>query len=185
MYIPFRFFQSALIKSGGTLSTLSRHGQREQLLRQPGGCHGVSPWPAPGSWVTLTRHLQHLLSARLLSSLYSCRCFSFHFQKFRIKCMLVTQSAQSCLSLCNPMDCSSPPGSSVHWILQVRILQWVAISFSRGSSWPKHPTWVSHTSGRFFTIWATREALCSKSSPDFINYIKTSFTSYSMLLKLT
>ena len=108
MYIPFRFFQSALIKSGGTLSTLSRHGQREQLLRQPGGCHGVSPWPAPGSWVTLTRHFQHLLSARLLSSLYSCRCFSFHFQKFHIKCMLVTQSAQSCLSLCNPMDCSPP-----------------------------------------------------------------------------
>ena len=91
MYIPFCFFQSALIKSGGTLSTLSRHGQREQLLRQPGGCHGVSPWPAPGSWVTLTRHFQHLLSARLLSSLYSCRCFSFHFQKFHIKCMLVTQ----------------------------------------------------------------------------------------------
>ena len=184
MYIPFCFFQSALIKSGGTLSTLSRHGQREQLLRQPGGCHGVSPWPAPGSWVTLTRHFQHLLSARLLSSLYSCRCFSFHFQKFHIKCMLVTQLSHVWV-FATPWTVAPPPGSSVHWILQVRILQWVAISFSRGSSRPKHRNWVSRTSGRFFTIWATREALCSKSSPDFINYIKTSFTSYSMLLKLT
>ena len=43
------------------------------------------------------------------------------------------RSLQSCLSLCNPADCS-PPGSSVHWILQARILEWVAISFSGGSS---------------------------------------------------
>ena len=48
-------------------------------------------------------------------------------------CMSVTQS---CLTLCYPMDCS-PPGSSVPGILQARILEWVAISFSRGSSWPK------------------------------------------------
>ena len=41
----------------------------------------------------------------------------------------------SCPTLCNPMDCS-PPGSSIHGILQARILEWVAISFSRGSSWP-------------------------------------------------
>ena len=41
--------------------------------------------------------------------------------------------AQSCPTLCHPMDCS-PPGSSVHGILQARILEWVAISFSRGSS---------------------------------------------------
>ena len=41
---------------------------------------------------------------------------------------------QSCLTFCNPMDCS-PPGFSVHWILQARILKWVAIPFSRGSSW--------------------------------------------------
>ena len=49
------------------------------------------------------------------------------------------------------MDCS-PPGSSVHGILQARILEWVAISFSRGSSWPRDQTWVSCTVGRFFTI---------------------------------
>ena len=63
---------------------------------------------------------------------------------------------QSCLTLCNPVDCSLP-GSSVHGIFQARILEWVAISFSRGSSWPRDWTWVSHTVGRLFTIWATRE----------------------------
>ena len=44
--------------------------------------------------------------------------------------------AQSCPTHCNPMDCS-PPGSSVHGILQARLLEWVAISFSRRSSWPR------------------------------------------------
>ena len=58
---------------------------------------------------------------------------------------------------CDPMDCSLP-GSSVHGILQERILKWVVISFSRGSSQPKNQTWVSCIAGRFFTDWATREA---------------------------
>ena len=53
------------------------------------------------------------------------------------------------------LDCS-PPGSSVHGILQARILKWVAISFSRGSS--QNRTWISCMAGRFFTNWATREA---------------------------
>ena len=50
--------------------------------------------------------------------------------------------AQSCPTLCDPMDCS-PPGSSVHGILQARILEWVAIPFSKGSSWPRDRTRVS------------------------------------------
>ena len=64
---------------------------------------------------------------------------------------------QSCLTLCNPMDCS-PPASLVHEILQARILEWVAISFSRGSSQPRDQTQVSHIAGWFFTSWATSEA---------------------------
>ena len=56
------------------------------------------------------------------------------------------------------MDCS-PPGSSVHGILQARILEWVAISFSRGSSQPRDRTQVSRIfAGRPFNLWATREA---------------------------
>ena len=50
------------------------------------------------------------------------------------------------------------PGSSVHGVLQARILEWVAISFSRGSSWPRDQTWVSCMAGGFFTHWATKEA---------------------------
>ena len=67
---------------------------------------------------------------------------------------------QSCPTLCDPMDCSLP-GSSVHGILQMRILEWVAIPFSRGFSWFRDWTsasCVSCTEGRFFPIWATREA---------------------------
>ena len=66
-------------------------------------------------------------------------------------------ATQSCLTLCYPMNCS-PPGSSVHGILQARILEWVAISFAMGSSQTRDWTWVSRIAGRFFTIWATREA---------------------------
>ena len=55
---------------------------------------------------------------------------------------------------CDPMSCS-PPGSSVHRIFQARILEWIAISFSRGSSWPRDWTWVSCTAGRLFTSWTT------------------------------
>ena len=60
-------------------------------------------------------------------------------------------------SLCDHMDCS-PPGFSVHGILQAKIKEWVAISFSRGSSRSRDQTGVSCTAGRFCTIWATREA---------------------------
>ena len=70
--------------------------------------------------------------------------------------MLVTQS---CLTLRNPMD-SSPPGSSVHGILQARILEWVAFSFSRGSSQHRDQTQFCRTADRLFTNWATGEAQC-------------------------
>ena len=59
---------------------------------------------------------------------------------------------QSCTTLCNPTDCS-PPGSSVHGILQTRILEWVAISFSKGSSQPTDQILISCIVGGFFTNW--------------------------------
>ena len=66
--------------------------------------------------------------------------------------------AQTWPTRCDPMD-RSLPGSSVHGILQARIMEWVAICFSRGSSWPRHRTQVSCIADGFFTIWATRETL--------------------------
>ena len=56
------------------------------------------------------------------------------------------------------MDCSLP-GSSVYGILQARILEWVAIPFSKESYWPRDQTQVSCNAGRFFTVWATKDAL--------------------------
>ena len=68
-----------------------------------------------------------------------------------------SEVTQSCPTLCDPVDCS-PPGFFVHGILQARILEWVTISFSRGSSWSRDQTQVSRIGGRGFNLWATREA---------------------------
>ena len=68
--------------------------------------------------------------------------------------VLVTQS---CLTLSYPMNWDSP-GSSIHGILQAIKLEWVAISFSRGSSWPRNRTQVFCIAGRLFTVWVIREA---------------------------
>ena len=65
--------------------------------------------------------------------------------------------AQPCPILCDPTDCSFP-GSSVRGIHQIRMPEWAAIPFSTGSSQPRDQTQVSHTAGRFFTVWATKEA---------------------------
>ena len=80
--------------------------------------------------------------ASLLSSLSS-----------RIVCCLVVKL---CPTLCNPMD-YSPPGASVHGMFQARILEWVAISSSRGSSRPRDWTASLALAGRFFHHWATTE----------------------------
>ena len=76
------------------------------------------------------------------------------FHSYLTACVLATQS---CMTLCNSMDCS-PPVSSVHGILQASILEWVVIPFSRRSSWHKDQTQVFCTAGRFFTVWTIREA---------------------------
>ena len=62
-----------------------------------------------------------------------------------------SEVTQSCRTLCDPVDCS-PPGFYVHGIYQARILEWVAISFSRGSSQPRDQTRVSCIASQFFTI---------------------------------
>ena len=73
----------------------------------------------------------------------------------------VCAHAQSCPTLCDPVD-YSPPASSVHGVFQVRILEWVAISYSRGSSQPRHQTRVSCIGRPILYHWATWEdSLCS------------------------
>ena len=94
----------------------------------------------------------------------------------------------SCLTLGDPSDCS-PLFSSLRGILQARILEWVAISFSRGSSWLRNPTQVTHIAGSFFTIWAIRKAqqwpnyLIWKTSMSFIClFSKREFRSHYPLI---
>ena len=78
--------------------------------------------------------------------------------------MKVKVKAQSCPTLCDPMDCNLP-GSSIHGIFQARILELVAISFSRRSSSPRDQTWVSRIVDRCFIVWATREVKHRYTSP--------------------
>ena len=105
----------------------------------------------------------HLLSLKYLFCFSSSKAWS--------------EVTQSCPTLCDPVDCS-PPGSSVHGILQARILEWVAISFSRGSSQPRDQTQVSRIAGRCFNLWATSEAPKAQwsppiSTPCFMNFHTT------------
>ena len=81
-----------------------------------------------------------------------------------------------CPTLCNPMDCSLP-GSSVHGIFQARVLEWVPITFSWGSSRHRDPNPVSRIAGRRFTVWATREALIN---PWSILIVSTFHYQYSL-----
>ena len=80
-------------------------------------------------------------------------CLALHpktlFSKLLLSCYCLV--APSCPTLCDPVD-SSPPGSSVHGVLQARILEWVTITFSRGSFYPRDRTWVSCIAGRLFAI---------------------------------
>ena len=98
------------------------------------------------------------LSWSLMMSVHLLWILHFHQRQsclsWMVSAFMAFMHALSCLSLCNPMDCSWPC-SSVHEISQVKILEWVAISSSRGSSQCRdqtHVSGVSCTAGRFFTI---------------------------------
>ena len=110
--------------------------------------------------------------------------------KVKVKVLICTHShksesevAQSCLTLCDPVDCS-PPGSFIHGILQARILEWVATSFSRGSSRPRDRTQVSCIAGRHFNLWATREAMHTNQSPNTCVHVYVSHKSLFSLIRM-
>ena len=77
---------------------------------------------------------------------------AFFFLTSFVSLSVKVKVTQSCSTLCDPVD------YTVHRILQARILEWVAVAFSRGSSQPRNKTQVSRIAGGFFTSWATREA---------------------------
>ena len=91
-----------------------------------------------------------LRGSSVLSTLLSCFAFTRNYLGlWKVKSL-------SHVRLCDPMDCSLP-GFSVHGIFQARVLEWVVISFSRGSFWPRDRTQVSCIAGRRFSLWATRK----------------------------
>ena len=102
-------------------------------LRFP-GCSFPFTW-RKRSWHTSWPVLEPESRLHLLGKIFLIYCL---FSNFKSE----SEVAQSCPTLGDPRDCS-PPGSSVHGIFQARILEWVAISFSRGSSWPRDRTQVS------------------------------------------
>ena len=99
-------------------------------------------------------------------------------------CSVVSDSlrphGQSSLTLCDPMDCSLP-GSSVHGIFQAIALEWIAISFPRGSSRPRDQTRVSCIVDRRFTVWATREVLNSLKIACLLDLIRGHMTHHMAL----
>ena len=117
----------------------SARPHRQQLTRL---CH---PWDSPGKNSGVGCHC-------LLPRLYTTTELD-PIEYLSVCVCLVTQW----WLFCEPMDCSLP-GSSVHGILQARLLEWVAVPVSRGSSQPRNRTQVSHIAGGSFTVWATKEA---------------------------
>ena len=89
------------------------------------------------------------------TSIFGPKDEAFPKPKMWLNTITWSEVAQSCPTLCNPTDCSLP-GSCVHGIFPARVLEWTAISFSRGSSWPKDRTRVSRIVDRCFTVWITR-----------------------------
>ena len=119
-------------------------------------------------------------NSNILSGQINSYDFAFLTKLFvdhqKSKSASASEVAQSYPAVCNPMDCSLP-GSSIHGIFQARVLEWVAISFSRGSSRPRDWTQVSRIAGRCFTVWATRKAL--KKAKEFHKSIYFWFIGYA------
>ena len=125
--------------------------------------HGFDPWVGKIPWSRKRQPTPAFLPAKF----YGQRSLAATVYEVTKSQMWLSDNMGAkllgCIQLCNPMDCSLP-GSSVHGILQARILEWVVISFSRGSSQGRDWTRVSWIAGRFFTVWATREAQTSPNS---------------------
>ena len=122
-----------LVAVPGTLKSLLQHSSKASIL-----------WRSAFSVVQLSHpHMIIGKTIALTRRTFVGKVLSLLFNMFSES---ENEVAQSCPTLCNPMDCS-PPGSSVHVIVQARTLEWVAISFSRGPSPPRDgPETVSYVS---------------------------------------
>ena len=122
--------------------------------------------------VILHPSFSHLYNGKTKITFYKSQTCKLEMQKI-ISDIYESESesevAQSCPTLCDPIDCSLP-GSSVHGILQAIVLEWIVISFARGSSQPRARTRVSRIVNRHVTVWATREMYYLKFGNCFYRY---------------
>jgi len=156
----FLYLLQIMCNSGSSTS----EGFREEKARKPSLKCGKHSWSQKGlyCWQPKYYWLIHIPAPFLnLSVLCHQICLEPAIIKNAVyRCMKVkceSEVAQSCLTLRNPMDCSLP-GSSVHGVLQARVLEWVAMPSSGGFFQPRDQTQISHIADRFFTSWASREA---------------------------
>ena len=129
----------------GTVQSLLQHHSSKVSILQHSAFFTVQlshPYTTTGKTIPLTKWTFVGKVMSLLLNMLSSLVITFLPRS-------ESEVAQSCPTLCDPVDCSLP-GSSLHGILQARILEWVAISFSRGSSQPRNQTWVSRIAGRCF-----------------------------------
>ena len=161
-HFTFTFRFHALEKEMATHSSVL--ARRIPGMGEPGGLPSMGSHRVGHDWSNL--------AAAAAASVKWCDislCFWLHFSNAQRKLLSIFacagrlhvclhEVAQLCPTLCDLIDCS-PPGSAVCGILQARMLEWVAISFSKGSSRPRDWTQVSCIAGRCFNLWATREAL--------------------------
>ena len=123
-------------------------------------------WPFWGwqslPWGTLMDAATWICAGRESIFIYNVLWLSLLSKNYSSVCVYVPVCAQSCLTLCNPMDCDpSECGSSVHGIFQARILEWVATSSSTESFWTRdqtHVSWISYIGRQILYPYATWEA---------------------------
>ena len=148
-------------------------GWEDPLEKEMATQSSIRAWEIP--WTEEPGGLQSLGLQRVghhwtTNTYFLCLCILLTVGTFGGVCVLV---AQLCLTVCNL------PGSSVHGVLQARIMEWIAIPFSRDSSWPRDWTQVSCTAGRFFTVWATMDdRLCARHFSKYFIHIN-SFKSHN------
>ena len=136
-----------LLAVQGTLKSLLQHHSSKVSILQHSAFFTVQlshPYTTTGKTIPLTKWTFVGKVMSLLLNMLSSLVITFLPRS-------ESEVAQSCPTLCDPVDCSLP-GSSLHGILQARILEWVAISFSRGSSQPRDRSRVLLIAGRRFNL---------------------------------
>ena len=124
-------------------------GREDPLEKEMVTHSSILAWRIP--WMEKPGRLQSMGSQRVGQNCVTSLFTIIKLMYYNKKTKGIVKVAQSCLTLCNPMNCRLT-GSSVHGILQARILGWVALPFSRGSSQPRDQTQVSNIAGGLFTV---------------------------------